>query len=95
MTGARWSHASSVSIRIISRSDEETMLVFDKRGGVREVPNPQRNQPVLTDARARTLAAAAQKLEGIFVHLGPLDIEWLFVGDRLHIVQVRPYVRRE
>ena len=24
----------------------------------------------------------------------PLDIEWLFVGEELHIVQARPYVVR-
>ena len=81
-------------LRILSRSDEDTMLVFDGKGGVREVPNPQKGQPVITLARARVLGEAARKLVGIFPPDRPLDIEWLFVGDQLAIVQARPYVVR-
>lgn len=81
-------------LRILSRSDEDTMLVFDGKGGVREVPNPQKGKPVITQRRAVVLGEAARKLTTIFPTDRPLDIEWLFVGEDLHIVQARPYVVR-
>ncbi|MBK9031073.1 MAG: PEP/pyruvate-binding domain-containing protein [Myxococcales bacterium] len=81
-------------LRILSRSDEDTMLVFDGQGGVREVPNPKKGQPVITQARAEVLGRAARAIWGLFSPDTPLDIEWLFVGDALYIVQARPYVVR-
>jgi hypothetical protein len=79
-------------MRVLSRSDEETMLVFDGKGGVREVPNPQKGKPVLTNQRILTLGKAARRLTQVFPPDRPLDIEWLFVNDDLYIVQTRPYV---
>lgn len=81
-------------LRILSRSDEDTMLVFDGKGGVREVPNPKKGQPVITQARAETLGRAARRIVALFPPDAPLDIEWLFVGEQLYIVQARPYVVR-
>ena len=79
-------------LRVLSRSDEDTMLVFDGKGGVREVPNPTKGQPILTNKRAITLGTAASRIKALFGGETPQDIEWLFVGDELHIVQARPYV---
>ena len=79
-------------LRVLSRSDEDTMLVFDGHGGVREVPNPRKGQPILTNKRAITLGTAASRIKTLFPLDKPLDIEWLFVDDELHIVQARPYV---
>lgn len=80
-------------LRVVSRSDEDTMLVFQPDGGgVREVPNPGKGTPVLTNARIAKLADAALKLRGVFPKDRPLDIEWLFVQDQLFIVQSRPYM---
>ena len=81
-------------LRVLSRSDEDTMLVFDGKGGVREVPNPQKGKPILTNARAIALGSAARRITQLFPPDRPLDIEWLFEGDTLHIVQARPYVVR-
>jgi phosphoenolpyruvate synthase/pyruvate phosphate dikinase len=81
-------------LRVLSRSDEDTMLVFDAKGGVREVPNPKKGQPILTDARARVLGRAARSIVRVFPKDRPLDIEWLFEDDILYIVQARPYVTR-
>jgi hypothetical protein len=78
-------------MRVLSRSDEETMLVFDGKGGVREVPNPHKGKPVLTNARILTLGKAARRLTKVFPPDRPLDLEWLFVNDDLYIVQSRPY----
>lgn len=80
------------SLRVVSRSDEDTMLVFHPDGGVREVPNPKKNEPILTNARVARLADAATKIKGIFPKDRPLDIEWVFRGDDLFIVQSRPYM---
>lgn len=87
-------HASR-QIRVLSRSDEDTMLVFDGQGGVKEVPVPNAGQPVLTDERAARLVDVAHSLVDVFPPEHPLDIEWLFEGDTIHIVQSRPYVRPE
>jgi hypothetical protein len=80
------------SLRIVSRSDEDTMLVFQQDGGVREVPNPKKGDPVLTNARVAKLSDAAQKIRGIFPKDRPLDIEWVLKGEDVFIVQSRPYM---
>lgn len=79
-------------LRVVSRSDEETMLVFDADGGIHERPNPQKGQPVLTSARVAKLCDAAEKIRGIFPRDRPLDIEWVLRGDDVFIVQSRPYM---
>lgn len=78
-------------IRVLSRSDEDTKLVFDDQGGVREVPNPDKGKPVLTSSRARRLALAAHAISLLFKN-PKLDIEWVFAGEDLYIVQTRPLV---
>ena len=79
-------------VRVLSRSDEDTMLVFDGQGGVKEVAVADKGQPVLTDERAERLVDAARKVAGVFPPDSAQDIEWLFEGETLHIVQCRPYV---
>ena len=78
-------------IRILSRSAEPTMLVFDDKGGIREVPNPGVGKPVLSNAMAILLADSARKITKVFKN-DRLDIEWVFVGDKLYVVQTRPLV---
>ena len=67
------------------------MLVFDEKGGVREVENPRKGQSVLNNRMAITLADTARRLTRL-LHNNRLDIEWVFVGDQLYIVQTRPLV---
>ena len=78
-------------IRVLSRSDEDTKLVFDDKGGVHEVANPNKGQPVLTNKKAIALVDAAHLLTKLFKN-AKLDIEWVYVGDQLFIVQTRPLV---
>jgi pyruvate phosphate dikinase-like enzyme len=78
-------------IRVLSRSDEETRLVFDDSGGVREVPNPRRGKPVLTNKMAVDLALAGKQLTKLFKN-DRLDVEWVYAGTQLYIVQTRPLV---
>jgi hypothetical protein len=78
-------------VRVLSRSDEDTHLVFDENGGVREVPNPNKGKPVLTNQAALHLAQVSHALTKLFKN-PKLDIEWVYVGDQLYIVQARPLV---
>jgi len=78
-------------IRVLSRSTEDTKLVFDEQGGVREVPNPDKGKPVLTTSKAVALADAAHQLTRVFKST-KLDVEWVFAGDQLYIVQARPLI---
>ncbi|MBN6102395.1 pyruvate, phosphate dikinase [Xanthomonas sp. CFBP 8703] len=83
-----WSRA----VQVLSRSAEDTQLVADAGGGVREVPITGSRQ-VLTDALiarlARVGASTKQALGG-----ADQDIEWAVVGDEVLILQSRPYVDR-
>lgn len=81
-------------LRVVSRSDEDTMLVFSPDGGVRDVPNPKKGEPILTNARVAKLADAALKLRAIFPKDRPLDIEWVLRGEDVFIVQSRPFMGR-
>ncbi len=79
------------TMRIISRSDDDVAVVFDKDGGVREVKTG--GKPVLSEALVQMLAASATDVERIFAGKGPQDIEWLIVDGKVQLVQSRPYVR--
>ena len=78
-------------IRVLSRSDEPTRLVFDEKGGVREVPNEAKGKAVLSNKMAIALADTSRKLTKLFRN-NKLDIEWVYAGDELFIVQTRPLV---
>jgi phosphoenolpyruvate synthase/pyruvate phosphate dikinase len=79
------------AIQLLSRFTDDAMLTFDANGGVREVA-VEAGRVVLTDERARRLAKAGQNVARIFGSK-PQDIEWLLIGDAIHIVQSRPYLR--
>lgn len=80
-------------IRVVSRADDDTVVVFDEEdGGVKCVPNQHRGAPVLADDQVRRLARGAAAVSRLFPEEGPLDIEWLFEGETLQIVQSRPYI---
>lgn len=83
-----WYHRG---IRVLSRSDEETLLVYDEKGGVREVPDPHRGKPVLTNRMAIEIALAGRQLTRLFKN-DRLDVEWVYGGTQLYIVQTRPLV---
>ena len=80
-------------IRVLSRSTEDTKLVLDAAGGIHEIKNPDVGKPVLTNAMAVALVDAAHRITKIFKS-NKLDIEWVFAGKDLYIVQTRPYLVR-
>lgn len=83
------------ALRVVSRSAEGTMLVADPKGGVRAVKNPNPGQAILSAVQARLLGRAGRRIVKSFPHEAAVDIEWVFVGDQLNIVQARPYVSKE
>jgi phosphoenolpyruvate synthase/pyruvate phosphate dikinase len=83
-------HPDSSVIDVLTRSDEDTMLVFDEKGGVKEIAIEQQRR-VLTDALVRKLAQAALQIRRIFSGREQ-DIEWVYRQGQLFIVQSRPYV---
>ncbi|MFZ0060537.1 MAG: PEP/pyruvate-binding domain-containing protein [Pyrinomonadaceae bacterium] len=82
----------SNAIRVLTRSAEDSLLTFDEKGGVKEVPISG-ERAVLTDAMARRLALAAQRIKRLFGGKDQ-DIEWLYLRGQLYIVQARPYIAR-
>jgi len=79
------------SLQVLTRSTDDTMLSFDEKGGVREV-RIEEGRFVLTDALALRLAKAGLAIDA-WLGGGAQDIEWLTIGDRLYVVQARPYLR--
>jgi phosphoenolpyruvate synthase/pyruvate phosphate dikinase len=80
----------SNAIRVLTRSAEDSLLTFDDNGGVKEVPITG-ERTVLTDAMARRLAHAAQRIKRVFGGKDQ-DIEWLYLKGQLYIVQARPFI---
>jgi phosphoenolpyruvate synthase/pyruvate phosphate dikinase len=81
--------------RVISRSDETTMLVADKNGGIKQVKVPK-TEAIITEARAKNLGDLAQQVQKLFPQYDVLDIEWVLENkdgkDKFWLVQARPYV---
>lgn len=80
----------SQAVRILTRSEEDSLLTFDERGGVKEIPITG-DRLVLTDDTIRRLARAATRIKQIFGGREQ-DIEWVYRGNQLYIVQSRPYI---
>ncbi|MGB4812718.1 MAG: PEP/pyruvate-binding domain-containing protein [Methylophilaceae bacterium] len=86
---------SNDGTRVVSRSDETTMLVASPQGGTIEKPVPK-GDTILTEKRAKVLGGLAQKVTNIFQQIEVLDIEWVLEAkdgkEIFWIVQARPYV---
>jgi phosphoenolpyruvate synthase/pyruvate phosphate dikinase len=80
----------SLTIQVLTRSDEDTMLAFDEAGGVKEV-RIEAHRAVLTDDMVRRLARAALAIKRAFGGRDQ-DIEWVYAHGQLYIVQSRPYI---
>jgi len=80
----------SQAVRVLTRSDEDSLLAFDEQGGVKEIPLSG-ERAVLTDRTVRRLARAANLIKRVFGGREQ-DIEWVFYGGQVYIVQSRPYI---
>ena len=78
-------------MKVLTRSEEDSLLTFDEQGGVKEVPISG-ERAVLTDEVVRKLARAATRIKSVFGGREQ-DIEWVYMQGQVYIVQSRPYVQ--
>ena len=79
------------SVKVLTRSEEDSLLTFDEAGGVKEVAISG-ERAVLTDEVIRKLARAASQIKGVF-RGREQDIEWVYMRGQIYIVQSRPFVQ--
>jgi hypothetical protein len=78
------------AVQVLTRSGEDSLLEFDARGGVKELPitGPR---VVLTDDVVLRLARVATQIKRLFAGRNQ-DIEWAVQNNQVYIVQSRPYI---
>ena len=78
------------AVQVLTRSDEDSLLTFDEKGGVREIAITG-ERVVLTDAVIRRLVSAAAAIKRVF-GTRDQDIEWAYMKGQIYIVQSRPFI---
>jgi hypothetical protein len=78
------------AIQVLTRSDEDSLLTFDERGGVKEVAITG-ERVVLNDDVVRRLVQAANSIRRVFSNREQ-DIEWAYMKGQIYIVQSRPFI---
>jgi hypothetical protein len=78
------------AVQVLSRSAEDSLLTFDDKGGIKEIPIIGERR-VLSDEVIRKLVRAADEIKRIF-NGRDQDIEWAYMKGQLYIVQSRPYL---
>ncbi|HXL80138.1 MAG TPA: PEP/pyruvate-binding domain-containing protein [Pyrinomonadaceae bacterium] len=78
------------AIQVLTRSDEDSLLTFDEKGGVKEIAITG-ERIVLTDAVVRRLVNAAAAIKRVFGSRDQ-DIEWAYMKGQIYIVQSRPFI---
>src|SRR5687767_5422616 len=78
------------AIQVLTRSAEDSLLTFDEKGGVKEVPITG-DRVVLTDDVIRRLVRATLEIKRVFGNREQ-DIEWAYMKGQIYIVQARPFV---
>jgi phosphoenolpyruvate synthase/pyruvate phosphate dikinase len=78
------------AVQVLTRSDEDSLLTFDEKGGVKEIAITG-ERVVLTDDVIRRLVAAATAIKRVFGSREQ-DIEWAYMKGQIYIVQSRPFI---
>lgn len=78
------------AVQVLTRSAEDSLLTFDEKGGVKEVPITG-ERVVLTDDVIRRLVRAATSIKRVFGSRDQ-DIEWAYMKGQIYIVQARPFI---
>lgn len=78
------------AIQVLTRSDEDSLLTFDEKGGLKEIAITG-ERIVLTDAVVRRLVNAATAIKRVFGSRDQ-DIEWAYMNGQIYIVQSRPFI---
>ncbi len=82
---------NSDAVQVLTRSAEDTELIFDSKGGVKEVAI-EGSREVLTDSVVRRLVKAGNSIKKLFGGEKDQDIEWGFKDGNVFIFQARPFV---
>lgn len=88
----------SNSVVVMTLSQQKGALRFDPNGDLVETTDVCAAGPkkrVLSDVQARSLARAAIGIRGAFGGKKEQDIEWGLIGNRIYIVQARPYIEKK
>src|SRR4029079_6983912 len=75
------------AVQVLTRSAEDSLLTFDEKGGVKEVPITG-DRVVLKDDVIRRLVRAALDIKRVFGNREQ-DIEWAYIQCQSYIVQER------
>jgi phosphoenolpyruvate synthase/pyruvate phosphate dikinase len=78
------------AVQVLTRSAEDSLLTFDEKGGVKEVPITG-DRVVLTDDVIRRLVRSAIAIRRVFGNREQ-DIEWAYMKGQIYIVQSRPFI---
>ncbi|MFN2516736.1 MAG: PEP/pyruvate-binding domain-containing protein [Pyrinomonadaceae bacterium] len=78
------------AVQVLTRSDEDSLLTFDEKGGVKEIAITG-ERVVLTDDVIRRLVSAATRIKRVFGSRDQ-DIEWAYMKGQIYIVQSRPFI---
>jgi hypothetical protein len=78
------------AVQVLTRSDEDSLLTFDEKGGVKEIKITG-ERVVLTDDVIRRLVSAATAIRRVFGNRDQ-DIEWAYMKGQIYIVQSRPFI---
>ncbi|MDQ2975376.1 MAG: pyruvate, phosphate dikinase [Acidobacteriota bacterium] len=78
------------AVQVLTRSDEDSLLTFDEKGGVKEIAITG-ERVVLTDDVIRRLVRAATAIKRVFGSRDQ-DIEWAYMKGQIYIVQSRPFI---
>jgi rifampicin phosphotransferase len=78
------------AVQVLTRSDEDSLLTFDEKGGVKEIAITG-DRVVLTDQVIRRLVGAATRIKRVFGSRDQ-DIEWAYMKGQIYIVQSRPFI---
>ncbi len=78
------------AVQVLTRSDEDSLLTFDEKGGVKEIAITG-ERVVLTDNVINRLVRAAIAIKRVFGSRDQ-DIEWAYMKGQIYIVQSRPFI---
>jgi hypothetical protein len=88
----------TLAIVVMTLSDIKNTLRFDEKGDLKQTndkcANPKTKR-ILTDLEARNLAKIALNIRKVFGDKAPQDIEWGMIGNKVYVVQARPYIVKD
>lgn len=88
----------SNSVIVMTLSQQKGALRFDENGDLKETTDvcaATKSKRVLTDVQSRSLARAAIAIRTAFGGKKDQDIEWGLIGNKIYIVQSRPYIDKK